>query len=151
MEAVLATALLALLLGGCQSASDREAAPAAGATASASPASNGLPDTTLPYLSAQEFKATVLGNPGNYIIGVVSKACTQCGAVVDNLLAVNEAYGTDEPRVALLDADANPQIIRAFDITTVPTYMMFRDSQYVATYPGAATQADILNWFRSNY
>ena len=75
--------------------------------------------------------------------------CAPCRAMAP---AFEQAAAELEPgyRLVKLNTENEPAIGARFSIRSIPTLMLFRDGQAVASQPGAMGAADIVRWVRAN-
>ena len=66
--------------------------------------------------------------------------CRAVGPVVDEIAAQN----VELLSVGKLNVDENPEIAQRYCVMSIPTLLLFKDGQVVATSIGAAPKADIL-------
>ena len=71
-----------------------------------------------------------------------------CGPCKPVAAALEEIAGELDGRldVAKVDVDSNPAIPQSYGIRGLPTLMLFRDGEVVATKVGAASKNDLKAW-----
>lgn len=75
--------------------------------------------------------------------------CGPCKMLAPILKEVAESH-KDKLRVATLDIDANPDTPAQFGIRSIPTLMLFKDGQAIATKSGALSKAQLTAFIDSN-
>ena len=87
-------------------------------------------------VSDDTFADTVLEVPGPVLVDFWAPWCQPCLMVAPVLEELAVSFG-DRLRVVSLDIDENPDTTRAYGIESIPTFVVFRDGEVVASLVGA--------------
>ena len=94
----------------------------------------------LPALTAATFDEAVATAEGVLLVDVWAAWCGPCGPMGEAVAAV----AADHPAVvqaASIDADAQPDLARRFDVLSLPTLLVFRHGELVDRLVGARGRA----------
>jgi thioredoxin 1 len=96
-------------------------------------------------ISDQSFADEVLGAERPVLVDFFAGWCGPCHAIAPSLeqLAAERAGEVD---VVKLDVDANPDTTNRFGIKSLPTLVLFKAGQPVATQVGALPKARLRAW-----
>jgi thioredoxin 1 len=96
-------------------------------------------------ISDQSFADEVLGAERPVLVDFFAGWCGPCHAIAPSMeqLAVERAGEVD---VVKLDVDANPETTNRFGIKSLPTLVLFKAGQPVATQVGALPKARLRAW-----
>jgi thioredoxin 1 len=86
------------------------------------------------------FADIVLGNDRPVVVDFWAEWCKPCHMISKSLGELAEEYG-DRLVVAKLDADTNPESVRAYNVMAMPTLLVFRRGEVVGTMVGARPKA----------
>jgi thioredoxin 1 len=81
------------------------------------------------------FAETVLKADRPVVVDFWAEWCAPCKVISRSLAELSEEFG-DRLLVAKLDADANPQTARAYKVMSMPTLIVFRGGEAVASAVG---------------
>jgi thioredoxin 1 len=106
------------------------------ATSNQNPLSQSLPvRPEIPVATEENFKKEVLDSPVPVLVEFGAKWCAPCKEMkpkLQDLIATsNELYG-----VFVVDVDSSSALVDRFNITAVPTYIVFRDGKASSTVTG---------------
>ena len=82
------------------------------------------------------FAATVLGNELPVVVDVWAEWCPPCHAISASLAELAEEL-TGRMVVATLDADENPRTVRAYQVMSLPTLLVFRAGELLSATVGS--------------
>lgn len=100
-------------------------------------------------VSDASFEADVLQKDGLTLVDFWATWCGPCKQVGPLLDEIAEEM-SDQVRVTKLDIDQNPSIAMQFGIRSVPTMILFKNGEPVATKLGADTKGNLESWIRDN-
>jgi thioredoxin 1 len=89
------------------------------------------------------FTSDVLGSGKPVLVDFWATWCGPCRMVAPVLEEIAKDHG-DKLTVAKLDVDANPETARDFDVSSIPTMILFREGQPVKRIVGAKGKAALL-------
>ncbi len=84
--------------------------------------------TTVRELDQDTFDREVLRSERPVLVDFWADWCQPCHMLAPTVRALAEEYG-DRIKVAKVDIDANPDLARAYSITSIPTIVIFKDGQ----------------------
>jgi thioredoxin 1 len=82
------------------------------------------------------FASDVLGADRPVVVDVWAQWCPPCRLIARSLDELSEEFG-DRVAVAALNADDNPAVVRTYGVLSLPTVLVFRDGDLVASMVGA--------------
>lgn len=94
------------------------------------------------------FAAEVEGHAGAVVVDVWAEWCGPCRAIAPILEQLAGEY-EGRVKVAKVDADANPEVMRRFAVRGLPTLLLFRDGKVVDTLLGAHPRPTIAARFEA--
>ncbi|WP_427892267.1 thioredoxin [Kribbella sp. GL6] len=92
-----------------------------------------------------DFFATVESSKTPVLVDVWAPWCGPC-RMVSPVLEKLAAEKAGELKLVKINADEAPDVSRRFDIRSIPTLLVFRSGQPVATYTGAAPATVLRPW-----
>lgn len=102
----------------------------------------------LPSVTDASFDAEVLKSKTPVVLDFWAEWCAPCRAIAPMLDAVADSMG-EQIAIKKLNVDENRGVAAQYGIRGIPTMILFKDGQQVATKVGASSQADIQNWIDS--
>ena len=96
-----------------------------------------------------DFENAVLGADKPVLVDYWAEWCGPCKMIAPALDALSESMG-DKVTVAKLNIDENPNTPTKFGVRGIPTLMLFKDGQVVATKVGAMPQSQLEQWVESS-
>lgn len=98
-------------------------------------------------VSDASFTTDVLESPTPVLVDFWAPWCGQCRAVAPTLEQLAIDHG-DKLTVAKLDVDANPLTAQRFQVASIPTPIVFKDSIPTTRLVGALAKSALLNELR---
>lgn len=95
------------------------------------------------------FESDVLGNEKPVLVDYWAEWCGPCKMIAPVLEEVADEY-SDKMVVAKLNIDDNPNTPPKFGIRGIPTLMMFKGGEVVATKVGALSKTQLIEFVQGN-
>lgn len=95
------------------------------------------------------FEAEVLSSPDPVLVDYWAEWCTPCRMMAPLVDEVATAYA-GRVRVAKIDIDTNPQAPSRYHVRSIPTLMLFRNGQPVATTVGVTSKSQLAAFIDDN-
>ena len=86
------------------------------------------------------FRDVVLANERPVVVDFWADWCKPCVMISKSLRELAEEYG-DRLVIAKIDADANPESVRTYNVMSMPTLIVFRQGEMVGSMVGARPKA----------
>ncbi|MEX0622450.1 thioredoxin TrxA [Saccharospirillum impatiens] len=100
-------------------------------------------------VSDDSFETDVLGNDKPVLVDYWAEWCGPCKMIAPVLEEVATEYA-DNMVVAKLNIDDNPNTPPKYGIRGIPTLMMFRGGEVVATKVGALSKTQLIEFIQGN-
>ena len=100
-------------------------------------------------VSDTSFKSDVLESKTPVLVDFWAEWCGPCKQIGPALENIATKMG-DKIKVAKVNIDDNPDTPGKFHVRGIPTLMIFKDGQVVATRVGAATEGMLTEWVQSH-
>ena len=101
------------------------------------------------HVSDSSFDADVLQSDKPVLVDYWAEWCGPCKMIAPILDEVSGEY-YDKLQIAKLDVDANQSTSMKYGIRGVPTLMLFKDGDVVATHVGALTKSQLTTFIDTN-
>jgi thioredoxin 1 len=100
-------------------------------------------------VSDDSFETDVLGNDKPVLVDYWAEWCGPCKMIAPVLEEVADEYA-DKMTVAKLNIDENPNTPPKYGIRGIPTLMMFKGGEVVATKVGALSKTQLVEFIQGN-
>ena len=97
----------------------------------------------------QSFKSDVIDSSKPVLVDFWAEWCGPCKQIGPALEQISEEMA-DKVTVAKVNIDENPDTPGKFHVRGIPTLMIFKDGQVVATKVGAMTKSMLSDWVSQN-
>ncbi len=101
-----------------------------------------LHTATVVTVTDATFTDVVLAADRPVVVDFWADWCPPCKAISRSLAELADEFG-DRMTVATLDVDANPETTRAYAVLAMPTLLVFRAGEVVASLVGARPKAHL--------
>lgn len=98
-------------------------------------------------LTDQTFKDAV--KDGVVMVDFWAPWCGPCRSILPILDEIAEEYEEFPLKICKVNIDENPEIVKEFDIRTVPTFYVYKDGVKVGQATGSRTKYEIINLFNN--
>lgn len=96
-------------------------------------------------VSDSSFEQDVLGQKGHVLVDFWAEWCGPCRAIGPALEEISEEK-SGKLTIAKINIDDNPMTPSKYGIRSIPTMILFKDGQPVATQVGALPKSELNNW-----
>ncbi len=103
----------------------------------------------LKTFSDQNFEAEVLRSKEPVLVDFWASWCPPCRMIAPFVLAVAEEF-QGRVKVGKLDVDQNPETAARYQVTGIPTLLLFKDGQVVEQRVGALPRAEIARMLKAH-
>lgn len=101
-----------------------------------------MPDESLLTVTDDTFDAEVLASPTPVVVDVWAEWCPPCRPMAHTLGELAEEF-RGQVRIGKLDADTNPETVRRFRVTSMPTLLFFTGGVLTNTMVGARPKSSL--------
>ncbi len=91
------------------------------------------------------FKDDVIGSDTPVLVDFWAGYCAPCKQIAPALEEISEEF-TGKMKVAKINIEEDPETAAKFHVRGIPTMMIFKDGQVVATKVGAMTKRKLAEW-----
>ncbi len=98
-----------------------------------------MPSQNVHRFSDESFASEVLASERPVLVDFYADWCGPCHAVGPVIEKLAEQFG-GEVLVGKLDIDASPETTRTYNVSSIPTVLLFKDGQVVETLVGVHSQ-----------
>jgi thioredoxin 1 len=109
----------------------------------------GIMSEHIHYVTDGDFETEVLQSPAPVLIDYWADWCNPCKALAPILDDVAKDY-SDRLKIAKLNIDENQQTPAKYGIRGIPTLMLFKDGNLVATKVGLLSKSQLTSFIDSN-
>lgn len=93
-------------------------------------------------VSETNFETEVLGSSGPVLVDYWAEWCGPCRMIAPLLDESAQSYA-GRLSIAKVNVDQNPRLAQKYHVRGIPTLMLFKDGQVVATQVGAVNKAQL--------
>lgn len=108
-----------------------------------------MSNANISTISDDSFDAEVTSAKTPVLVDFWATWCGPCKAIAPVLESLAEKYA-GKVKIAKLDVDSNPATPPKFGVRSIPTLILFKDGQVVATQVGAVSQSELASFLDSH-
>ena len=105
--------------------------------------------THLDHITDNSFELEVLNSEQPVLVDYWAEWCGPCKSIAPILDEVSREY-EKKVKIAKLDVDQNHEISKKYGIRGIPTLMLFKDGNVIATHTGALNKSQLTTFIDSN-
>tara|TARA_Y100001936_G_scaffold107129_1_gene105210 strand:+ start:331 stop:726 length:396 start_codon:yes stop_codon:yes gene_type:complete len=105
--------------------------------------------THLVHVTDNSFELEVLNSEQPVLVDYWAEWCGPCKSIAPILDEVSREY-EKKVKIAKLDVDQNHEISKKYGIRGIPTLMLFKDGNVIATHTGALSKSQLTTFIDSN-
>lgn len=94
------------------------------------------------------FETDVLNSDSPVVVDFWAEWCGPCKAIAPALEEISEEMD-GEVKIVKLNIDENQDVAMKYGIRSIPTLMLFKGGEPMATQPGAKLKGQISDWIKS--
>ena len=99
-------------------------------------------------LDEKSFESEVLNSDLPVLIDFWAEWCAPCKEISPILEEISEEMA-ENIKIVKINIDNNPNIPSKYGIQSIPTLMIFKKGEMVASKVGSATKSDLISWIKS--
>lgn len=99
-------------------------------------------------INDNEFETEIKNSAVPVLVDFYAEWCSPCRQLSPVLEEVSKELG-DKLKVVKMNIDDSPETPTNFGVRGIPTLIMFKDGQAVATHSGAMTKSKLTEWVNS--
>ncbi|WP_428699282.1 thioredoxin [Stappia sp.] len=96
----------------------------------------------------ESFESDVLKASGTVVVDFWAEWCGPCKMIAPALEEISEEMG-DQVKITKLNIDENQNIAMKYGVRSIPTLIMFKDGEPIATQIGAAPKNKLADWIKT--
>lgn len=99
-------------------------------------------------INTSQFRGSVEENQGVVVVDFFATWCGPCKMLAPILEDI--ASSRDDMKIVKIDVDQNPNLSKEFAIMSVPTLILFKNGEIIATEHGFMPASALENWINEN-
>lgn len=96
----------------------------------------------------ESFESDVLKASGTVVVDFWAEWCGPCKMIAPALEEISEEMG-DQVKITKLNIDENQNVAMKYGVRSIPTLIMFKDGEPIATQVGAAPKNKLADWIKT--